>query len=1495
MGYAHWDRDEPSNNEDEHCGMMNTNLNGLWKDMVCSWSRYTICEFRTVRLISNNVPTEGVIEFYYDNVWGSICGDHFGKNEADVVCRQLGLPYAEPLKCCSALQQSSPCAPIKYDSVTCSGNEDSLGECTKLSVNYACDSTAFIKCSKEGIRLSNGLLYSGFIEVFKNGAWGTYCDIKADSFAVNLTCKSLGYSHMLNFTNQVEIGLWTGTPINLRDIECTGDETSIFECTEPYNVLCQHDHDVHVQCSTVCKEETLMNTIYVLSGVPVYEDIILEPCTIMHWLAETSEGSYIELVISEISIVGMDVSQTNVGYFSIFEPSGVSNIDPLFGDVIPFVRSTTSQLTLSVGAGYRRQHFKFKAVFSDIETPGCGIDELGSIVSCEHPSATLATFNYPSQYIDGSRQTWTIVAPSTSHYIMLTFIDFDIHDSQSCQNDYVTVDPDAVKSEKILERYCNSNIPPQYLKSSRHKMIIELCTDYGNNGRGFLAEYDTYSFDSSYKVSSTSLECPDGWQKYSTYCYTFEEESYYVTWTEAEEICSDKGAHLVSIKDGDEMDFIHSMLTTNWITDNYITYIGLSHRQSSTFAVYKWSDGRPLSYTAWYITTLEEDLSDRQPLGGSLEECTVISMLTLHSVNQWFEVACEYPSTNQFICKKETRHFQTSLIENQPSSSLPIVKNASCNINEFQCDNQECIHEVYKCDGYNDCVDGTDEQYCSVFKNCSADEFECNNGECIHQDMRCDFVTQCTDGTDELFCTRCEFGFQCYDGTCIPLRLRCDGTKDCPGSITEDEKDCLYWNQNQCEDDQMRCKNGECVSKDLICVHDIDSQSLPMACRDATHLDNCSQIHCPSETVKCPGSYCIAKHLQCNMIWDCPNGEDETNCESYECPGMFRCHSSKVCISASQKCNGVAECPHADDELYCSFECPTGCVCVGLTVKCQRTGWNVSKAQMLSESTRYISLSQLESYHARVRRSSSLLTIDDVLQMNFTRFQMLSSLNISWNGIESIATSSFSYQINLENLVLSGNKIKYLQAGCFDGLYKLKSLFIDNNGLVTIGPNVLKNAPSVAVIHMENNLLEDIDPDMFNGLSLTHLYTDDNQFCCMVSEATHCEPPSDIFSSCEDLMRISFLRVMMWILGVSALIGNVFVVIWRVRDNSYNNVQSFLITNLAISDFLMGVYMVIIAGADVYYRGEYAVYATIWRSSFLCHFAGALSMTSSEFSVFTLVIISIDRAISIGFPFSRLKLTRKKSYIIVTCGWLVAVTLGFLPVLGFSYFGDDFYGRPSVCLSLPLTSTRLSGWEYSVAIVLGLNLLCFFVIAISYIYIFVIVKKTAASAKKSVSNRTDVKMATKMAMIIFTDFCCWFPIILMGIIAQTGSWEIPVDVYVWSATLILPINASLNPYLYTILWINDAKKRKMRKLSSLQLTAHSTTRSVNNDKETSSFKVVHDSYNACNTKQNKLSAEQITDVELQLKRTLQFMHGRHIYHGHVVVDNVVIYKENVSL
>lgn len=305
----------------------------------------------------------------------------------------------------------------------------------------------------------------------------------------------------------------------------------------------------------------------------------------------------------------------------------------------------------------------------------------------------------------------------------------------------------------------------------------------------------------------------------------------------------------------------------------------------------------------------------------------------------------------------------------------------------------------------------------------------------------------------------------------------------------------------------------------------------------------------------------------------------------------------------------------------------------------------------------------------------------------------------------------------------------------------------------------------------------------------------------------------DEFSSCDDLMKNKGLQICIWVLGIFAFLGNIGVIIWRVLFKEENKVHSYLLTNLAISDFLMGVYLLIIAIKDAQWQGEYFKKDYEWRNGLLCQLTGALSMLSSEVSVLMLTLITADRFVSIVFAMKFGKLSYKKAVIMCVIIWSFGLLMSLLPLTGMRYFHDKqrnmgFYGRSSVCLPLQLSSSRPAGWEYSVSFFIAMNFISFVFIFIAYILMFWTVKK-ASNAARSTNAKKEAAMARKLLFIVLTDFCCWMPVILMGIFSLTGDFHDPQGLaYVWIAVFVLPVNSSINPILYTFSNANVKKKLK---------------------------------------------------------------------------------------
>ena len=453
----------------------------------------------------------------------------------------------------------------------------------------------------------------------------------------------------------------------------------------------------------------------------------------------------------------------------------------------------------------------------------------------------------------------------------------------------------------------------------------------------------------------------------------------------------------------------------------------------------------------------------------------------------------------------------------------------------------------------------------------------------------------------------------------------------------------------------------------------------------------------------------------------------------------------------------------------------------------------------------------------------------------FRSLNKLRILDLGCNNLISVTPFIFITNRKLVYLSLANNKFSHFPRSTFQYMNHLRYLDMSGNKLNSFDARlyfVNNSMKHLDIVDMRRNKLQMVNHDSFSGFgNSTQILVDNDATCCFV-ETGNCTAtiPGSQFLTCGRLLSNQVQRVAMWILGIFAVFSNAYVLVYRFRRRHVrdNKVQLLLISNLSLSDFIMGIYMIIIASADVYYRGYFPSEA--WRSSITCKIAGTLSILSSEASVFFVTLISVDRFMGIRFTYSKSRLDTASSRIAVTSLWALAILLSITSTI-LTVIDPDYYDVSEVCTGLPLSTRHIfqtKYWQYDlgikdsegevivfnntldiivgarpgiyfgIAVFTSVNFLCVLTVLICYVGIFMSVRQTVNQSGRNPNQREELRMAIKMGLIVLTDMLCWLPIIILSILVQSGRHTVRPVVYTWIVTFVLPINSAINPFLYTL-------------------------------------------------------------------------------------------------
>ena len=341
----------------------------------------------------------------------------------------------------------------------------------------------------------------------------------------------------------------------------------------------------------------------------------------------------------------------------------------------------------------------------------------------------------------------------------------------------------------------------------------------------------------------------------------------------------------------------------------------------------------------------------------------------------------------------------------------------------------------------------------------------------------------------------------------------------------------------------------------------------------------------------------------------------------------------------------------------------------------------------------------------------------------------------------------------------------------------------------------------------------------------------------LTNQTVSCDPGNDAFNPCNDIFESNVLRTAVWIVILIIIGGNttvigvtiLYLIIHYRHKQRKSHIMFYLYLNLAFADLLMGFYLLTIASEDLITIGRFSEFAVEWQTGYGCQFAGFCAILSGMMSVYTLLVITIERVYSIRFALESRQLRKRHAIWIMIFGWLLGIFIAALPL---PFIGASSYSRVSICL--PFETRGPEDIIYLIFILFSTGMGTF-IISCSYIYIFYLVAYTARKRgmHRTINNKEEFYLALRMCILVLTNFVCWGPIAFFSITAMCGLPIIGVEDAKVLIVIIFPINSCLNPILYSFSTktfrqnlLNQLNKCGLFKSHSRQLRAQRSSGAV---------------------------------------------------------------------
>ncbi|XP_012536196.1 allatostatin-A receptor isoform X2 [Monomorium pharaonis] len=308
------------------------------------------------------------------------------------------------------------------------------------------------------------------------------------------------------------------------------------------------------------------------------------------------------------------------------------------------------------------------------------------------------------------------------------------------------------------------------------------------------------------------------------------------------------------------------------------------------------------------------------------------------------------------------------------------------------------------------------------------------------------------------------------------------------------------------------------------------------------------------------------------------------------------------------------------------------------------------------------------------------------------------------------------------------------------------------------------------------------------------------QFTLLADDVDACRPREFEYELVHSIIVV-VVPLFFGIIGILGLAGNSLVVLVVAANPGMRSTTNILIINLAVADLLFVIFCIPFTATD--FVLPYWPFGNVW-----CKIVQYLIIVTAYASVYTLVLMSLDRYLAVVHPIASMTWRTENHAIQAICiAWVVILVLS-TPAL--VIHGEAVEAPPQ-----NLTACRILEQEYDwstfqvsfflTSYVLPLVLICIFYMSM--------LAKLWRGARVSAESRRGRRRVTRLVFVVVGVFAaCWCPIQVILVSKSLNVYPLTTEtVMVQIVSHILAYtNSCINPFLYAFL--SDNFRKAFRKI-----------------------------------------------------------------------------------